>query len=66
MTGKKTVLIILDGWGHGNKNKSDAIHCANTPFIDSLYKSSPNCELKTFGDMLDFQLDKWEIPRLGT
>ena len=50
MTGKKTVLIILDGWGHGNKNKSDAIHCANTPFIDSLYKSSPNCELKTFGE----------------
>ena len=50
MTGKKTVLIILDGWGHGNKTKSDAIHCANTPFIDSLYNSSPNCELKTFGE----------------
>jgi len=49
MKGKKTALIILDGWGHGDKTKSDAIHHANTPFIDSLYTDYPNCELKTFG-----------------
>ena len=49
MKGKKTALIILDGWGHGDKTKSDAIHHACTPFIDSLYKDYPNCELKTFG-----------------
>ena len=41
MEGKKTVLIILDGWGHGNKTRSDAIHNANTPFIDSLYNNHP-------------------------
>ncbi len=50
MKGKKTALIILDGWGHGDKTKSDAIHHANTPFIDSLYADYPNCELKTFGE----------------
>ena len=50
MKGKKTTLIILDGWGHGDKTKSDAIHNARTPFIDSLYKNYPNCELKTFGE----------------
>lgn len=50
MKGKKTVLIILDGWGHGDKTKSDAIYHANTPFIDSLYSKYPNCELKTFGE----------------
>ena len=50
MKGKKTVLIILDGWGHGDKTKSDAIHQASTPFVDSLYKDYPNCELKTFGE----------------
>ena len=50
MKGKKTVLIILDGWGHGDKTKSDAIHHANTPFVDSLYADYPNCELKTFGE----------------
>ena len=49
MKGKKTTLIILDGWGHGDKTKSDAIFHANTPFIDSLYNNYPNCELKTFG-----------------
>lgn len=50
MQGKKTALIILDGWGHGNQTKSDAIHYANTPFISSLYSKYPNCELKTFGE----------------
>jgi len=50
MKGKKTVLIILDGWGHGDKTKSDAIHHASTPFVDSLYTDYPNCELKTFGE----------------
>jgi len=49
MSSKKTVLIILDGWGHGNKNKSDAIHHASTPFIDSLYEKYPNSELRTDG-----------------
>ena len=49
MRGKKTVLIILDGWGHGDKTKSDAIHNANTPFIDSLYNNYPNAELQTDG-----------------
>lgn len=49
MRGKKTVLMILDGWGHGDRTKSDAIHYANTPFIDSLYYSYPNTELQTDG-----------------
>ena len=50
MKGKKAVLIILDGWGHGDKTKSDAIHNANTPFVDSLYNKYPNCQLLTDGE----------------
>ena len=50
MKEKKTVLIILDGWGHGDKNKSNAIHYANTSFIDSLYNKYPNSELLTDGE----------------
>ena len=50
MKGKKTVLIILDGWGHGDKTKSDAIHNASTPFVDSLYSRYPNSELLTDGE----------------
>lgn len=47
---KKAILVILDGWGHGNKDASNAIYLANTPFTDSLYTKYPNTELKTFGD----------------
>ena len=50
MTGKKTALIILDGWGHGDRTKSDVIYNADTPFIDSLYSKYPNCELLTDGE----------------
>ena len=37
---KKTALIILDGWGHGKHNASNAIFNAKTPYIDNLYKTS--------------------------
>ena len=49
---KKAILIILDGWGHGKKNASNAIYQANTPFIDSLYNKYPNKELITDGEMV--------------
>jgi len=47
---KKVALLILDGWGHGDKTKSDAIYNANTPFVDSLEKNYPNAELLTDGE----------------
>lgn len=40
----------MDGWGHGPRNKTNAIFMADTPFIDSLYNSCPNTELKTSGE----------------
>jgi 2,3-bisphosphoglycerate-independent phosphoglycerate mutase len=46
---KKVVLIIMDGWGHGEKNSNNAIFMAKTPFVDSLY-NYPNTELKTSGE----------------
>lgn len=42
-------LIILDGWGIGDKSKSDAIYHANTPFFDELIKTHPHATLKTSG-----------------
>jgi 2,3-bisphosphoglycerate-independent phosphoglycerate mutase len=47
---KKVALIIMDGWGKGDHTKSDAIFNANTPFIDSLYKTCPNSDLITSGE----------------
>jgi 2,3-bisphosphoglycerate-independent phosphoglycerate mutase len=47
---KKVMLIIMDGWGHGQVRESDAIAKANTPFVDSLYDKYPNTELITCGE----------------
>src|SRR5690554_5983106 len=46
---KKVGLIILDGWGIGDKSQSDAIYNANTPVMDGLLKEYPNATLLTSG-----------------
>lgn len=46
---KKTILMILDGWGKSPDPKVSAIDQANTPFIDSLYIKYPNASLRTDG-----------------
>ena len=47
---KKALLIILDGWGHGQKRRADAIALAHTPFMQKLYRQYPSSELVTFGE----------------
>jgi 2,3-bisphosphoglycerate-independent phosphoglycerate mutase len=47
---KKVILIIMDGWGHGQNPERSAIAQANTPFIDSLYQQYPNTELITHSE----------------
>ncbi|MBN4072614.1 2,3-bisphosphoglycerate-independent phosphoglycerate mutase [Crocinitomix catalasitica] len=47
---KKVALIILDGWGHGDQSRSDAIYRADTPFMDSLEADHPSAELLTDGE----------------
>jgi 2,3-bisphosphoglycerate-independent phosphoglycerate mutase len=46
---KNTALIILDGWGCGNGQASDAIANTPTPFFDSLLANNPHGTLKTYG-----------------
>ncbi len=46
---KNVILMILDGWGTSSNPKVSAIDKANTPFIDSLYKTYPNASLRTDG-----------------
>ena len=46
----KMALIILDGWGIGQKDQTDAIHSAPTPFFDQLIQDYPNATLTTFGN----------------
>jgi 2,3-bisphosphoglycerate-independent phosphoglycerate mutase len=47
---KKTILIILDGWGYGDKSKSDVIANADTPYFDSLVAKYPNSQLLASGE----------------
>jgi 2,3-bisphosphoglycerate-independent phosphoglycerate mutase len=49
METKKVILVIMDGWGLGQKKESDAIQNAKTPFVSSLYDSYPNTTLITCG-----------------
>ena len=41
--------MILDGWGKSPDPKVSAIDNAQTPFIDSLYKTYPSASLRTDG-----------------
>ncbi len=44
------MLLILDGWGYGKQDNSDAAYAANTPFFDSLLKQYPNSKLEASGE----------------
>src|ERR1700743_226901 len=50
MSQAKVILIIMDGWGLGQKSSSDAIQHAKTPFVSSLYSRYPNSTLVTCGE----------------
>ena len=47
---KKTILLILDGWGYGKDDKTDAISVAHTPFFDNLIDNFPNSRLQASGE----------------
>jgi len=48
-TNKKVALLILDGWGYGRNDKSNAILAANTPFFDSMLEKYPHSKLQASG-----------------
>ncbi|MEM7727356.1 MAG: 2,3-bisphosphoglycerate-independent phosphoglycerate mutase [Cyanobacteria bacterium P01_A01_bin.45] len=43
------VLVILDGWGHCEEIKGNAIASAHTPVIDSLWTAYPHTLIRTSG-----------------
>ena len=38
---KPTVLIVMDGFGHSNEKKGNAIEVANTPNLDRIFRENP-------------------------
>lgn len=64
----KVGLIILDGWGIGNKDGTNAIYKAKTPFFDSIMEEYPNSTLKTYGEHVglpDGQMGNSEVGHLN-
>ena len=48
--GKKALLIILDGWGIGDKGKDDVISQTDTPYLDYLTANYPHSQLQASGE----------------
>lgn len=68
MTSKKVLLMILDGWGIGKKDNTDAIFRGETPYIDSLYTKYPNATILTSGENVglpDGQMGNSEVGHLN-
>ena len=47
---KKALLIILDGWGIGDKGLGDVIAQTSTPYMDYLKANYPHTELQASGE----------------
>jgi 2,3-bisphosphoglycerate-independent phosphoglycerate mutase len=68
MSGKKVILVIMDGWGLGKVASADAIQNANVPFTRSLYSAYPNTTLITCGEAVglpDGQMGNSEVGHLN-
>ena len=65
---KKACLLILDGWGIGQKPSADAILQADTPYFDSLWEKFPHSTLITHGEdvgLPDGQMGNSEVGHLN-
>ncbi|NLO01253.1 MAG: 2,3-bisphosphoglycerate-independent phosphoglycerate mutase [Bacteroidales bacterium] len=65
---KKTLLMILDGWGIGDGSERDIISSAPTPVMDNLLQQYPHSQLLTCGENVglpDGQMGNSEVGHLN-
>jgi 2,3-bisphosphoglycerate-independent phosphoglycerate mutase len=68
MKNKKTLLMILDGWGIGDGSIADVISCVPTPNLTSFKKNYPNSRLHASGEdvgLPDGQMGNSEVGHLN-
>ena len=68
MDRKKAILVILDGWGCGNKSKADVISQVDTPYWDGLLSKYPHSQLSASGEdvgLPDGQMGNSEVGHLN-
>ena len=66
--GKKALLVILDGWGIGNNDKTNVIYSTPTPYWDYLIQTYPNSQLQASGENVglpDGQMGNSEVWHLN-
>lgn len=64
----KVLLMILDGWGEGRHDKSNAIYVQGAPYIDSLRAKYPTGKLQACGEYVglpDGQMGNSEVGHLN-
>lgn len=64
----KALLMILDGWGIGDKSKSDVIYTVGAPNMEKLTANYPNAQLLTCGEdvgLPDGQMGNSEVGHLN-
>ncbi len=65
---QKALLVILDGWGIGNRGKGDVIFNTPTPYMDYLNATYPHSRLKASGENVglpDGQMGNSEVGHLN-
>jgi len=68
MAKKKALLVILDGWGFGDKTKRDVIYSTKPPYWDYLLKTYPYSQLQASGENVglpDGQMGNSEVGHLN-
>jgi len=68
MENKKVALLILDGWGYGNNDASNAVLAADTPFFDYCLAHYPNSKLQASGENVglpDGQMGNSEVGHIN-
>src|SRR5690554_6458409 len=62
------MLLILDGWGYGEKDQSNAIDSAKTPFFNYLLSTYPHSHLQASGESVglpDGQMGNSEVGHIN-
>ena len=66
--GKKALLMILDGWGIGNRSKGDVISTVHPAYISAMTEKYPHAQLHTDGENVglpDGQMGNSEVGHLN-
>ena len=68
MAKKKALLVILDGWGFGDKTKRDVIYSTEPPYWNYLLETYPYSQLQASGENVglpDGQMGNSEVGHLN-